>query len=254
MTFPHAGRGWIAVTLALAACGGTTPSKTSTDVNQAVVPSALAPTTSAPNTSAADKAAVATMVLKASDLPGWDAVAHSSSNSSQDKQIDAQLSSCLHVDSTLLSQDSAAASADSPDFSMNSGTTEVQNSVEIDTTQASVDQGFALLQRADFPGCLNQAFKTAFLDRATNGATITGVTTTALAVTPLLTQTVATRTTITLAVRGLTVPVFADFVFMQKARVIAFFFFLHALTPFDTNEARLLTDIVANRITAAGVA
>jgi hypothetical protein len=192
------------------------------------------------------------MVLRASDLPGWQAVPHNSSNTGRDKQINAQLSACLQVTSTLLSQDNTSASADSPDFSMDSGAAQVQDSVEIDRTQTSIDAGFAVVQAAGFPVCLNAAFKSALQAQAAGAATVTDVETTTLDVTPLLDKTVATRTTVSLAVRGLSGPLFADFIFMRKARVVAVLFFLNGGTPFDVNQQRLLMDVVANRYTAAG--
>ncbi len=227
--------------LALSACGSSKSGK-----------SATPPTTK--DTSAQDKAAAPTLVLKASDLPlDWESAPHDPGNA-QDKEIGQQLATCLNVKSTAFDEGpGVSASADSDDFSQNGGATAVWNTVSIERTTSDAAQLLAVVRRSDWPRCFNQAFKTAFSNTDTGEATVTDVTTKNLNVTQALEKSVATRTTITIASQGITVPAYADFVFMQRGRVVGLMMFIDTSTPFDTSLQQKLITTVANRISSANI-
>jgi hypothetical protein len=233
----------------VAACGGgTTSTSTSTSSSQA--------TSSTSNQNVAtDRAVAQQAVLRLSDFPaGWEAKAHQDSPDNPD--VTKQAATCLHVSPSALSSRDNKTHVDSPDFS-SSSEQEVSNSVALDATATEAISQFAAFEQPQAPNCLTQAVSAVIqsaLKHPTTGSTLPqGVkigqaSVNALSFPNFGDKTVAFRMTVPVQASGLNVSVYVDIVLLLKGRAGSTLTFEDTLSPFPTDQAEQLTQIVAGRL------
>ena len=191
------------------------------------------------------------MVIKATDVPeGWDSTPHdpTSTNSS----CETQLENCAHFPAAVSGDNAISAEAYSDNFS--TATDNVSSKADITKTVQNADMRMAAVRQAGWVDCVNPALSQELQAGLGKNAQVANVTTRSLDVTPVHGfVTVATRTTFTVSGPGLTPFGLADFILMQKGRVLLQFTLVGFLGPLDPSLEQHLMSAIAARVTAAGV-
>jgi hypothetical protein len=124
----------------------------------------------------ADRAAAQAAVLKLSDLPaGW--TSHATTDSSGGDAVQAQLATCLGVDSSFFKR-SEKARVESDDFDDPDDTMEVSNTVAVTASTNNANFAMDVYSKAEVPSCLGSAMDQAINQQATaSGSTLPAGTT-----------------------------------------------------------------------------
>lgn len=214
------------------------------------------PTSSGPAfPKAAASSAARSALLTISDFPsGWSTSKDdSASNDSSDKKFQQELADCLHAPAGLLGHDEAnSADADSPDFDSPDGNTTISESVSVSQSDR-VDQLFSILKQDNATDCfsttVNAYLKEEFAktdDPDVKQATLGNIEVGRLSTGHYGDDTFGMRTTVPVEVKGLTLKVYLDLLFIRHANAVASLDFESEGTPIDTSTtdryARLATE------------
>lgn len=207
--------------------------------------------TPARHSPAADQAAVGMMVIKATDVPdGWDSTPHDPTNTNS--SYETQLEDCAHFPTAVSGSNGISAEAYSDNFS--TATDNVSSKADITNTLQNADMRMAAVQQAGWIDCVNPALSQELQAGLGKDAQVTNVMTRSLDVTPIRGfVTVATRTNFSVKGPGLRPFGLADFILMQKGRVLLQFTLVGFLGPLDPSLEQHLLSAVAARVTAAEV-
>lgn len=245
----------ILLPLVVAACGGGGGS--------ASHPASASPTSSGPPfPKAAAQAAARAALLTISDFPsGWSTSKNDSqSNDSSDKKFQQQLADCLHAPPGLLGHDEAnSADADSPDFDSPDGDTTISESVSISQSHR-VEQLFSILEQDNATDCfattVNAVLKKELaksndpnVKQATLGTAQVG----RLSTGHYGDDTVGMRTTVPVEVKGLTLKVYLDLLFIRHANAVADLDFESEGTPIDPSTTDRYARLAAEKLSRASL-
>lgn len=256
--------GTIAVGLSMvvgltAACGDDSKPSGSEDTRAADGGDTAAPPGDDPRTSAertADQEAAKAIVLTLDDLEaGWESTPPDE-ETDNDKEMKADLADCLGIDPDVMDPDNP--SADSPDFT-SPNDEEVSASVSYTPSIEAAEQAVELLRDEDLPSCFAQALKTAIMDNLLNppegeappdDLEVGEPTFNPISFGDLGDETVAYRATIPLSSSGIDVDVYFDIVAVRVGRVGIEATFQSTFSPFSTDEAERLVEVMIDRVPA----
>lgn len=203
----------------------------------------------------ADEAIAEMALLTLDDLPaGWEAVP--AEDDEDDDELVADLARCLEVDEAELDPDNPTAT--SPTFTSSN---DEAVSAEVSLTPSSGDASRALeiLQGDAAPGCYAEALKAEMErnlvvgDDVPENVEVGEPTFNRISFESLGDESVAFRTTIPVSVEAFDVELYIDFVLVRVGRAGIQTTFQSQVSPFDTDEAARLTQIVVDRVSAADV-
>jgi hypothetical protein len=205
---------------------------------------------------AADRALAAAANLKLSDFPtGWTSNPSQNSVDANEKQLNEQLSSCLHISLALFKANDPA-SADSPEFDDSNGDT-AQSSIDYQASESQLQTMISVVQGARFPSCMTATIKSLITNEFAHpsnpsstlpaGATVGNVTFSPMSFPTYGDASSAFRMTVPISYRGLNFSGYFDIVFVKKGRAAISTQFFGSETPFDSSMEQQLTGLVVER-------
>jgi hypothetical protein len=202
-----------------------------------------------------DEAIAETALLTLDDFPaGWEAVP--AEDDEDDDELQADLAQCLGVDEAELDTDNPTAT--SPTFT-SSNDEKVAVDVSLTRSLGDASRRFEILQGDAAPGCYAEAIKSQIArnlvvsDDAPENVNVGELTFNRISFESLGDGSMAFRTTIPVAVEALDIELYIDFVLVRVGRAGIQTTFQSQVSPFDTDEAARLTQIVVDRVSAADV-
>ena len=215
--------------LALAACGKGDGTTVTADGGS-----------SSPSSIQSDHAAAERVLVKVTDLPGYDALPASDAQPQAVKGA-ASFESCAGVNIALGDPERTALS---PAFFK--GTTNAVSSLAIvASNEADAETALAGLGRADVAPCLTSLFRTVLDLDLLPGTTAK---TEPLPSAKVSDESVTWRTTMQIAMNGQTIPAYADLTFFRKGRTVASLFNFQVGQPFPATDRTKLLDAMVARI------
>lgn len=190
------------------------------------------------------------IVLTLDDMPaGWESTP---ADDDEDEDIQADLADCLGVDDDELDGDNPKAV--SPDFS-SPNDEEVSATVTVTPSAEDASRRLEILEGEDALPCYAEAFTDALeKEMATTDAPddleFGDVTFDPLDFPELGDGSVAYRVTVPFSTQGISVDLYLDLVAVQVGEVGISAQYMSPLTPFDTDEAARLTEIMVDRASA----
>lgn len=220
-------------------------------------PAGSSSTTALSAATAADLRSAEAAGLKIGDLPsGW--TAQPPEEDPDIPKASAELARCLGVTEAELNQ-SGPAEYESPDFE-DENSNSVSNSISYRPTAGEISKSFQLVSDPRVPGCLTTAVKTVIEytldhpkssdDTLPKGTSIGTPKIGQMSFKRFGDQSVAYRATVPVSAEGLSINVFLDLIFIAKGRAGIGMQFSGAITPFPTDQAEELAELVVGRTAA----
>jgi hypothetical protein len=198
-----------------------------------------------------DQAAAEAMVLTLDDVPAGYQADPPDEDDDDDAALDAQMAQCLDVDPAVIDPDNPK--AESPDFSTPDGD-QISSEVSIAPSVEAAEKAIDLLRSDAMPGCYAAALQAlaaqATADDPSNDAELGEPTVAPISFPDLGDDAEAFRVTVPIETQGRSVELYVDAVEVRVGRVGIGTTFTSAFSPYDTDEAVRMTQIVVDRVPA----